>query len=64
MQKQRTSTDLSEQAVLRSPRRDWLSRMGSGLGAIACAAMLRRDGFAMTNVPAEAAPAEAAPAEA
>ena len=59
MQKQLTSTELSEQAVLRSPRRDWLSRMGSGLGAIACASMLRQDGLAMTNAPAEADPAEA-----
>ena len=38
--------------VLRSARRDWLAGLGTGLGAIACGAILGRESQAASEDPA------------
>jgi len=45
MNEQTSKSQTAWESVLHSDRRDWLARMGTGLGAIACAAMLHREGF-------------------
>jgi len=51
MNEQNSGSQMVGEPVLRSARRDWLTRMGTGFGAIACAAMLRREGVAMATNP-------------
>jgi len=47
------SIESLEKQALRSARRDWLARLGTGLGAVACSALLQREASATrpTNEP-------------
>ena len=44
--------DLQNNTVMRSSRRDWLAGLGTGLGAIACGAILGRDSLGQGQEPA------------
>ena len=44
--------DLQNNTVMRSARRDWLAGLGTGLGAIACGAILGRDSLGQGQEPA------------